>query len=70
MFRLHGSVRLDCLEDLRRLMRDKKMHLIYRRPFREKTSLTVQKTNLPLDNLYRLKINVFCFTPIFKTKNV
>lgn len=70
MFRLHGSVRLDCLEDLRRLMRDKKMHLIYRRFFREKTSLTLQKTNLPLDNLYRLRINEFCFTPTFYTKNV
>ena len=45
------------------------MHVIYRRLFREKTSLTRQKTNLPLDNLYRLKINMFCFTPTFYTKN-
>ena len=36
------------------------MHIIYRRRFREKTSLTVQKTNLTLDNLYCLKINMFC----------
>ena len=70
MFRLHGSVRLDCLEDLRRLMRDKKNAFNISSTFSGKNKSYITETNLPLDNLYRLRINEFCFTPTFYTKNV